>query len=68
MLRPAPLVIDDDAGVRRDVCCDDVRRVHPDLPVDASPADRLAYLRRCDARAYACIRARFPAFTPPGGT
>ena len=63
---PPPLVVDDDAGVRRDVCSADVRRVHPDLPLNGTPEDRLWHQRACDARAYALIRARFPDFLPPG--
>lgn len=67
MSRPPALVVDEDADVRRDVCSVDVRRVHPDLPLDGTPEDRLAHQRACDARAYALIRARFPGFSPPGG-
>lgn len=64
-MRPPPVKVDD-AGVRHDVLSDDVRRVHPDLP--STPAARNAHLARCDAKAYASIRARFPDFTPPHQT
>ena len=65
--RPPSIAVDDDAPLRRDVDSVDMRRVHPDLPVDATPDDRNAHQRACDARAYERIRARFPAFRPPGG-
>ena len=65
---PFPAVtieVDDDAPVRRDVCSDEMRAVHPDLP--ASPRARLAHQRRCDVLAYETeLAARYPGFTPPG--
>lgn len=62
---PVTVEIDDDAPVRRDVCSDEMRAVHPDLP--ASPRARLQHQRRCDVRAYnAELSDRYPEFTPPG--
>ena len=63
--RPPQLCVDDDAPVRRDVLSGDVRAVHPEVAAHPD-ADRVAHLRDCDERAYATIRDRFPAFTPPG--
>lgn len=66
MSRPPPVLIDPpDGSVRRDVSSDDVRRVHPDLPLHGTPEDRRSYLRRCDREAYDTIRLRHPGFTPP---
>ena len=67
--RPPPVAVDDaaDAPVRRDVNSDDVRRVHPDLPQNATA--RRAYLARCDAKAYEdSVLSQFPTFVPPATT
>lgn len=61
--RPAPIEVGE--KLRRDIQSEDVRRVHPDLPMGSS-AERREHLRRCDERAYRAIEATFPAMTPPG--
>lgn len=62
--RPPNVVVDDDV-VRRDIDSDDMRRVHPDLPLD-DPKKRMAHQQCCDLMAYRSIRNAFPGFTPPG--
>lgn len=63
--RPPNVVVDDDV-LRRDIDSDDMRRVHPDLPLD-DPKKRLVHQQCCDLRAYGTIRHSLPDFTPPGG-
>ena len=55
----------EDHSVRRDYISDDMRRVHPNLPVDGSSNDRAVYLTNCDNTAYLSICKQFPHFTPP---
>lgn len=58
-----PVLNMDQAHYHHDIHSDDMRRVHPDLPL--SPLLRLQHQQRCDARAYRAIRETFPRFTPP---
>ena len=63
-MRPPPVRVDD--SFRQDFRSNQVRQVHPRLPVDGTARDRSEYLRQCDEVAYATIRDAFPQFTPPG--
>lgn len=62
--RPPCLQVEDDV-FRHDILSADVRRVHPDLPLQGTPQDRHDHIRRCDMLAYSNIRDHFPGFTPP---
>lgn len=63
-VRPVELVVADDAGIRRDIDSDDVKRAFPGLPsVDAQA--RLRYQAARDVAAYETIRHVFPRFVPP---
>lgn len=64
-MSPSPVLVDDDAPLRRDTDSDDVRRVYPDLPTSGDTLARNRYAARRDWDAYVSIRDRFPAFTPP---
>ena len=55
---------DDDDDMRHDINSDDMRDVHPDLPMGGA-VDRLAHLERCDMEAFESIRESFPEFLPP---
>ena len=50
----------------RDIVSEEMRRVLPDLPLEASAEDRRMYQLHRDLDAYETIHARFPLFTPPG--
>ena len=62
---PPPLEVDD-THFHRDVDSDDMRRVHPDFPVDGTEATRRTYQWWRDLAAYAAICHDFPRLIPPG--
>ncbi len=57
--------VDEGDEIRHDICSDDMRRVHPDLPSGGTPKEREFHMIKCDLRAYSFVRERFPALTPP---
>ena len=63
-MRPPPLEHIDSDVIRSDLKSEDVRRVHPDLPVTTS-TDRHRHLKECDMLAYDRIRDSYPDLLPP---
>lgn len=57
-----------DEHFHQDILSDDVKRVHPDLPLNGTPEERREYQHRRDMDAYCTIKSSFPLFTPPSGT
>jgi hypothetical protein len=56
-----------DEHFHQDILSDDVKRVHPDLPLNGTPEERREYQHRRDMDAYRTIKSSFPRFTPPSG-
>ena len=65
LVPPPPILIDDDHDhVRHDIHSDDMRRVHPCLPLTNNKA-RMQYFLARDALAYLGIHRDFPELMPP---
>ena len=62
--RPPPLIVDEDADVRRDYEDPVVQATYPDIRKNMTSAERNEVCDSYDRKAHAHIRRQFPGFVP----
>ena len=62
--RPPPLVVDDDAAIRRDYEDPLVQTTYPEIRKDMTSDERNQVCESYDRRAHDQIRRQFPGFVP----